>query len=108
MQRSLGQRQRDSEPRVLEGLRAGINHAAAWLRPAPGRRRLAAALALAVALGAPGCAHVPAYQQRLVSKPNMQFSDSLVFGYQHKLVPQVEPGSAFSGGPQSSGCTSCK
>jgi len=55
-----------------------------------------------------GCVQVPVNQQRLVSKPNMEFSDSLVFNYQNKLLPQVEPGAAFSGGAQSSGCTSCK
>lgn len=63
---------------------------------------------LAVMLLASGCVQVGAHQQRLVSKANMTFSDSLVFGYQNKLLPQVEPGSAFSGGAQSSGCTSCK
>ena len=65
-------------------------------------------LALALGLTAPGCAQVPAPRQRLVSKPNMEFSDSLVFNYQHKLLPQVEPGSAFAAGAQSTGCTSCK
>jgi len=65
-------------------------------------------LALAWLLLATGCAQVGPEQQRLVSKPNMTFSDSLVFSYQNGLIPQVEPGSAFSGGAQSSGCTSCK
>jgi hypothetical protein len=51
---------------------------------------------------------VAANQQRLVSKPNMVFSESAVFSYDNKLLPQLEPGSAFSGGGQCSGCTSCK
>ncbi len=55
-----------------------------------------------------GCAHVGPQHQRLLSKSNMTFSDSAVFSYQDKLLPQVEPGSAFSGGAQASGCTSCK
>jgi hypothetical protein len=55
-----------------------------------------------------GCAVVRPSEQRLVSKPNMVFSESAVFSYANKLVPQLEPGSAFSGGGQSAGCTSCK
>jgi hypothetical protein len=55
-----------------------------------------------------GCSPVSPQRQRLVSKPNMTFSDSLVFNYQNKLLPQVEPGSTFSGGAQAAGCTSCK
>ncbi len=74
---------------------------------APGSRLLQAG-GLAVLLACAGCAQVGAHQQRLVSKPNMEFSESLVFGYQHKLLPQVEPGSAFSAAAQGGGCTSCK
>jgi len=55
-----------------------------------------------------GCVSVAPNEQRLVSKPNMVFSESAVFGYENKLLSQMEPGSAFSGGCQSSGCTSCK
>jgi hypothetical protein len=55
-----------------------------------------------------GCVAVAPNEQRLVSKPNMVFSESAVFGYDNKLLSQMEPGSAFSGGCQSSGCTSCK
>ena len=54
-----------------------------------------------------GCA-VPVHQQRLVSQPNMQFSDSPVFAYQSRLLPQVESGAAASGGGQNAGCTSCR
>lgn len=55
-----------------------------------------------------GCSHVPVQKQRLVSKPNMQFSDSLVFNYSNTLQAQTEPGSVMSGGAKSAGCTSCK
>ena len=54
-----------------------------------------------------GCVSVGPNEQRLVSKPNMVFSESAVFSYENKLLPQLEPGSAVSGG-QTSGCTSCK
>ena len=54
-----------------------------------------------------GCAHVPPLQQRLVSKPNMQFSDSSVFNYQDRLLSQFESGSASSVGGRSSDCGSC-
>jgi hypothetical protein len=54
-----------------------------------------------------GCA-VPVHQQRLVSKPSMQFSDSPVFNYQSRLLSQIEPGAAASGGAQAAGCTSCR
>ena len=47
-------------------------------------------------------------EQRLVSKPNMLFSQSGVFVYQNWLIAQIEPGSATSGGGQAAGCTSCK
>jgi hypothetical protein len=74
------------------------------LFPQPGK----VLLSLAVCLATTGCVQVPANQQRLVSKPNMEFSESLVFNYQNKLLSQVEPGSTFWGGSQPSGCTSCK
>jgi len=78
------------------------------LREACGRFRCASGVVLALCLGATGCVQVAVEKQRLVSKPNMEFSDSLVFNYQNKLLPQVEPGTAFSGGSQSSGCAACK
>jgi hypothetical protein len=55
-----------------------------------------------------GCAQVPVPEQRLVSKPNMTFSDSLVFNYSNPLQAQIEPASEPVGGTQSSGCTTCK
>ena len=54
-----------------------------------------------------GCA-VPVHQQRLVSRPNMQFSDSPVFNYQSRTLAQTESGAAASGGAQAAGCTSCR
>ena len=66
---------------------------------------------LLLAVGAGGiqsCKTVAVNEQRLLSKPNMTFSDSYAFSYQPRLVVQVEPGSASSGGAQAAGCTSCK
>jgi hypothetical protein len=84
-----------------------LSLAAARFRERP-PKLLALTLVLFASVSLPGCARVGAHQQRLVSKPNMTFSDSVVFGYDQKLVPQVEPGSAFSAGAQASGCTSCR
>lgn len=79
----------------------------------PGRERirwkavpfLVSALALSIFAG---CTAVPVQQQRLVSKPNMLFSDSTVFNYYSKLFNQIESGAAVSGGAQAAGCTSCR
>lgn len=49
------------------------------------------------------CKSVPFYAQRLLSKPNMTFSDSLTYSYQPRLTVQVEPGSASWGGAQVTG-----
>lgn len=54
-----------------------------------------------------GCTHVAPRQQRLVSKPNMQFSGSAIFSYQNRLLQQFESGSASSVGGQSGDCGSC-
>jgi len=55
-----------------------------------------------------GCA-VGVREQRLVSKPNMQFSRSAVFDYSSsRLMPQIQPGVATSGGAQPSTCTICR
>ena len=65
-------------------------------------------LFLIVLGGGAGCKSVPAMEQRLVSKPNMVFSDSPVFAYQWQVLTQIEPGSALSGGAQAAGCTACR
>ena len=65
----------------------------------------------ALLVGLVGCGsvgQVSISDQRLVSKPNMLFSQSGVFVYQNRLIAQIEPGSATSGGGQAAGCTSCK
>ena len=54
-----------------------------------------------------GCVSVTPQQQRLVSKANMQFSGSLVFNYQDRLLSQFESSSASSIGGQSGSCGSC-
>lgn len=80
---------------------------------ARGRTRLALAVAgrLAGAAGLvllTGCAPVAMSEQRLVSKPNMQFSTSAVYDYSSRLSPQIQPGLAVSGGARASTCTSCR
>jgi hypothetical protein len=56
-----------------------------------------------------GCAAPAVRDQRLASKPNMIFSESATFTYNAaRLLPQLEPGSATSGGAQNAGCTSCR
>ncbi len=71
----------------------------------PKRARVIAGLAF-LALG--GCASVPIYEQQLVSKTGMTFSDSVVETAQVNLATQIEPGSAVSGGAQAAGCTACR
>ena len=53
-------------------------------------------------------ASVGVEEQRLVSKPNMQFSKSAVYSYSSKIMSQVQPGLAVSGGAQPSTCTICR
>ncbi len=55
-----------------------------------------------------GCASVGMEDQRLVAKPNMEFSRSAVYSYSSKIMPQIQPGLAVSGGAQASTCTSCR
>ncbi len=68
---------------------------------------LTAGLALAVLPLLGGCSAVSPYEQRLVSKPNMLFSETGSFVYHAKLWAQTEPGSMFSGGARSVGCSAC-
>jgi len=63
---------------------------------------------LVCAVGCSSVGQVSVSEQRMVSKPNMLFSQSGVFVYQNRLIAQIEPGSAASGGGQAAGCTSCK
>jgi hypothetical protein len=55
-----------------------------------------------------GCALVGPEQQRLVSKPNMQFSPAVVYSDSSQLLIQVQPGLATAGGAQPSTCTLCR
>ena len=55
-----------------------------------------------------GCANVPVYEQGLVSKVGMPRTDSMVQGDRVNLLPQIEPGSAISGGSVAAGCTVCR
>ena len=63
---------------------------------------------LVCAVGCASVGQVSISEQRLVSKPNMLFSQSGVFIYQNRLIAQIEPGSATSGGGQAAGSTTCK
>ena len=70
---------------------------------------LTASLPLVALFLLAGCAAPAVRPQRLVSKPNMLFSDSSMFTYNSaRLLPQLEPGAAASGGAQNAGCTSCR
>ncbi len=75
-------------------------------KPAP--LILSGGLALVALLLLAGCASVPPNEQRLVSKPNMVFSDNSIFNYQSSLFPQTEPGAAATGGAAAGGCSSCR
>ncbi len=55
-----------------------------------------------------GCANVPVYEQGLVSKVGMTRTDSMVQGDRVNLLPQIEPGSAISGGSVAAGCSVCR
>ncbi len=61
-----------------------------------------------VAVISVGCVPVGVHEQRLVSRPNMQFSRSAVFNYDSKCMSQILPGLATEGGAQASTCTSCR
>lgn len=69
---------------------------------------LRASLGAVVLVAGVGCARVPATQQRLVSKPNMEFQDRGPFQYGPRVNAQLEPGSADNGGASAAGCTACK
>ena len=55
-----------------------------------------------------GCSLVGPEQQRLVSKPSMQFSDEAAYSYTSRIMPQIQPGLANTGGAQASTCTLCR
>ena len=68
--------------------------------------RFLSAVVFLIFLG--GCANVPVYEQGLVSKVGMTRTDSMVQGDRVNLLPQIEPGSAISGGSVAAGCTVCR
>jgi hypothetical protein len=68
---------------------------------------LLGSLMVAALLGS-GCTTVGVHEQRLVSKPNMQFSRSMIYSYDARLLSQVQPGRDATGGAQASSCTLCR
>ena len=73
-------------------------------------RRLPAIFYLGLmGLSVAGCSAPAVRQQRLVAKPNMTFSDAPAYQYNSsRLMSQQATGLAGAGGPQNSGCTSCR
>jgi len=67
-----------------------------------------AAFVFMVALALAGCASPGAPQDRLVSKPNMQFSRSAIYAYSSRITSQLQPGLALTAGAQPSTCTLCR
>jgi len=61
-----------------------------------------------LALLASGCTLVGPEQQRLVSKPNMQFSRTTAYTDSVKLMPQIQPGLATAADASASTCTLCR
>ena len=55
-----------------------------------------------------GCTSIGVEQQRLVSKPNMEFGRSAVSSYSSKIMPQVLPGLAGMPGGAATTCTACR
>ena len=79
------------------------------MKPSKPQRKYFLGFGLAVAAALlPGCTTVPVHQQRLVSKPNMVFSDRGIFVYGPRLNAQLERGSADNGGAIAAGCTACR
>jgi len=69
------------------------------------RKRFLLSLA---ALGLAGCASTDISQDRLVSKPNMQFARSAIYAYSSRNTPQLLPGLALTARAQPSTCTLCR
>lgn len=86
---------------------ASIYKIQAAVRPLLGDWRFLAVLLIFHIIMLAGCVSVAPRQQRLVSKPNMQFSGSIVFSYHDRLLTQIESGSASFIGGQSGSCGSC-
>jgi hypothetical protein len=55
-----------------------------------------------------GCATRRMQDELLVTRPNMQFSRTVIYSYTSKIMPQIQPGLAVSGGAQASSCTMCR
>ena len=87
-------------------MNSGLMKPTHWARLGRPTRLLALGFAGTVLAG---CTALKPNEQRLVAKPNMTFSDSAAFSYNApRLLPQLATGFAAAGGPQNSGCTSCR
>ena len=64
-------------------------------------------LAIAV-ISLTGCSSVPAYEQALLSRPGMLFSNSPALADAASILSTVEPGTDDRGGASASGCTVCR
>jgi hypothetical protein len=73
-----------------------------------GLRPLLRSLPLALLALAGGCATVGPQDQRLVSKPNMQFSRTAAYSYAWKLESNLLTGLQSPAGATATTCASCK
>lgn len=55
-----------------------------------------------------GCTTIPAYQQSYLSKPNMQFEDTIVYNTEPRFQGSYEPGSPTASGAGATGCAACR
>lgn len=76
--------------------------------PAMNRPRSAWLVLGALAPGLLGCTPLGVHDQSVLSKPAMRFSEAVVLRHDFRLLPQVEPASALSGGAQNTGCAACR
>ena len=72
------------------------------------RKRAAYVLAGLGLLVWSGCRAPEVVAPGLVFAPAMTFSESGVWRFDSSLAPQVETGTAFAGGGQAAGCSSCR
>ncbi len=72
------------------------------------RRRWCIPILLALPFSFTGCSTVPAYEQVLLGKPNLQFGDSLTYETEPRFQSGFEPGSPSASGAGATGCAACQ